>query len=45
MRTETFPVGVIGVDLVEEPRQVPAGDPPPPLPPNADLTVIGKPHP
>ena len=43
-RTETFPVGLVGVGLVEERRPVPAGDPPP-LPPNAELRVIGKPHP
>ena len=43
-RTETFPVGFVGVGLAEEPREIPAGDPPP-LPPNADLAVIGKPHP
>ena len=43
-RTASFPVGVVGVGLVEETRQVPAGDPPP-LPPNAELRVIGKPHP
>ena len=43
-RTETFQVGVVGLGLVEEARQVPAGDPPP-LSPNAELAVIGKPHP
>jgi xanthine dehydrogenase YagR molybdenum-binding subunit len=44
MRTEMFPVGIVGVGLVEEPRQIPAGEPPP-LAPNAALSVIGKPHP
>ena len=44
MRTETFPVGVVGVELAGETRQVPAGEPPP-LPPNAELAVIGKPYP
>src|SRR5271167_4605388 len=44
MRTETFPVGIVGVGLAEETRQVRIGEPPP-LPPNADLAVIGKPHP
>src|SRR5271166_6002598 len=44
MRTETFPVGIVGVGLVEETRQIPVGDPPP-LAPNAELSVIGKPHP
>src|SRR5208283_2009235 len=43
-RTASFPVGVVGVGLVEETREIPAGDPPP-LPPNAGLAVIGKPHP
>jgi xanthine dehydrogenase YagR molybdenum-binding subunit len=43
-RTDTFPVGVVGVAVAEEPRQVPPGDPPP-LPPNAELAVIGRPHP
>ena len=31
-RTETFPVGIVGVGLTEERREVPAGEPPP-LPP------------
>ena len=44
MRTETFPVGIVGVGLVEEPRQIPVGEPPA-LAPNAELSVIGKPHP
>src|SRR5271169_7180880 len=44
MRTETFPVGIVGVGLAEETRQVRIGEPPP-LPPNAELAVIGKPHP
>ena len=44
LRTETFPVGVVGVGLAEEPRPVPAGEPPP-LPSNAKLAVIGKPYP
>jgi xanthine dehydrogenase YagR molybdenum-binding subunit len=44
MRTETFPVGIVGVGLHSEQRQVPA-DEPPPLPPNAELAIIGKPHP
>src|SRR5271157_2193000 len=44
MRTETFPVGIVGVGLVAETRQIPVGDPPP-LAPNAELFVIGKPHP
>ena len=43
-RTETFPVGIVGVGLTARQRQVPA-DEPPPLPPNAELAVIGKPHP
>ena len=44
MRTETFPVGIVGVGIAEQTRQVPAGEPPP-LPPNAELAVIGKPYP
>src|SRR5271166_106523 len=44
MRTETFPVGIVGVGLAEETQQVPIGEPPP-LPPNAELAVIGKPYP
>ena len=44
MRTGTFSVGVAGVGLAQETRQVPA-DEPPPLPPNAELAVIGKPYP
>ena len=44
LRTETFPVGVVGVGLAEETRQIPAGEPPP-LPPNAELAVVGKPYP
>jgi len=44
MRTETFPVGIVGVGVHGEQRQVRA-DEPPPLPPNAELAVIGKPHP
>ena len=44
MRAEMFPVGVVGVGFAEEARQVPA-DEPPPLPPNAELAVIGKPYP
>lgn len=44
VRIETFPVGIVGVSLHEEQLQIPAGEPPP-LPPNAELAVIGKPHP
>src|SRR5271157_1249481 len=44
LRTETFPIGIVGVGLAEEARQVPAGEPPA-LPPNAELAVIGKPYP
>src|SRR5271166_2586864 len=43
-RTEVFTVGVVGVGFADETRQVPAGEPPA-LPPNAELAVIGKPHP
>jgi xanthine dehydrogenase YagR molybdenum-binding subunit len=41
MRTVTFPAGVVGQDLQEVTRQIPA-DEPPPLAPNKDLAVIGK---
>ncbi len=44
MHTDTFPVGIVGVGLHGEQRQV-SLDEPPPLPPNAELAVIGKPHP
>ncbi|MGO9459414.1 MAG: xanthine dehydrogenase family protein molybdopterin-binding subunit [Rhodomicrobium sp.] len=43
-REETFPFGIAGVGLGEVKRQIPA-DEPPPLPPNAQLAVIGKPVP
>ncbi len=43
-RTETFAVGIVGVGLTEEHRTVPVGEPPP-LPPNAELSVIGRSHP
>ena len=41
MRSERLPFGIASVGLGEVTRQVPA-DEPPPLPPNAELTVIGK---
>jgi xanthine dehydrogenase YagR molybdenum-binding subunit len=37
-----FPVGIAGDDLHWEERELPEGEPPP-WPPNADLTVVGKP--
>ena len=40
-RTEKFPSGILSVGLGEVERQVPL-DEPPPLPPNAALTLIGK---
>jgi len=40
-RAETFPYGIASVGLGEVQRQIPV-DEPPPLPPNAALTVIGK---
>ena len=43
-RAETFPAGIAGVGLGTVERQIPAGEPPP-LPPNAELSVIGKPYP
>jgi xanthine dehydrogenase YagR molybdenum-binding subunit len=44
LRVEMFPVGIGSVGLTEEPRQVPAGEPPA-LQPNSELAVIGKPQP
>ncbi|MDR3418453.1 MAG: xanthine dehydrogenase family protein molybdopterin-binding subunit [Nevskia sp.] len=41
-RTEAFPSGIVSVGLSEVKRQIPS-DEPPPLPPNAELAVIGKP--
>ena len=40
-RTEQFPYGIVGIDLTRIARQIPL-DEPPPLPPNANLAVIGK---
>jgi xanthine dehydrogenase YagR molybdenum-binding subunit len=40
-RRETMTVGIAGAKLTAEPRELPAGEPPP-LPPNAELKVIGK---
>ena len=40
-RTERFPFGIQSVGLGEVERQIPF-DEPPPLPPNALLTMIGK---
>jgi xanthine dehydrogenase YagR molybdenum-binding subunit len=42
VRTETFPAGIVGAGLSIVQRQIPA-DEPPPLPPNRELEVIGKP--
>lgn len=41
MRTQTMPVGIPGYTLRQEPRQVPASQPPV-LPVNSDLKYIGK---
>jgi xanthine dehydrogenase YagR molybdenum-binding subunit len=43
-RSETFPFGIESVGLGKVERRIPI-DEPPPLPPNADLAVIGKPVP
>jgi xanthine dehydrogenase YagR molybdenum-binding subunit len=43
-RTARFPSGIVSVGLADIERQVPL-DEPPPLPPNAELAVIGKPIP
>jgi len=42
LRPASFPSGIVGVSLGQVTRQIPIGEPPP-LPPNADLAVIGKP--
>jgi xanthine dehydrogenase YagR molybdenum-binding subunit len=42
IRAETFPFGITSVGLGEVERQIPA-DEPPPLAPNSELAVIGKP--
>ncbi|MGA7328479.1 MAG: xanthine dehydrogenase family protein molybdopterin-binding subunit [Rhodomicrobium sp.] len=41
-RAETFPFGIVGANLGEVKRQIPV-DEPPPLAPNSELLVIGKP--
>ena len=41
LRTATFPSGIVSVGLSTVERQIPA-DEPPPLPPNSELSVIGK---
>ena len=43
-RIETFPLGIASVGLRSVERRIPA-DEPPPLPPNSELSVIGKPAP
>jgi xanthine dehydrogenase YagR molybdenum-binding subunit len=43
-RTERFPIGIAGVSQGQIDREVPASEPPP-LAPNADLAVVGKPVP
>jgi len=40
-RTEKFTFGIAGVSLGQTDRKIPANDPPP-LPPNAELAVVGK---
>ncbi len=44
MHSASFPFGIAGAGLGTVTREVPA-DEPPPLPPNAELAVIGKPVP
>ncbi|HKM64156.1 MAG TPA: xanthine dehydrogenase family protein molybdopterin-binding subunit [Acidisphaera sp.] len=44
LRRETFPAGILGAGLGTVERDVPP-DEPPPLPPNAELALIGKPIP
>jgi xanthine dehydrogenase YagR molybdenum-binding subunit len=43
-RTEKLPIGIAGVSQGQIDREVPASEPPP-LAPNADLAVVGKPVP
>ena len=43
-RTERLPIGIAGVSQGQIDREVPANEPPP-LAPNADLAVVGKPVP
>ncbi len=43
-RAGTFPFGIASAGLSEVERQIPAEEPPP-LPPNAELSTIGKPVP
>jgi len=43
-RTERLPIGIAGVSQGQIVREVPASEPPP-LAPNADLAVVGKPVP
>jgi xanthine dehydrogenase YagR molybdenum-binding subunit len=43
-RRAAFPLGFAGEDLREEERPLPAGEPPP-WPPNAELSVVGRPTP
>ncbi|MGO9421011.1 hypothetical protein [Roseiarcus sp.] len=43
-RAEIFPAGIAGAGLGTVERQIPGAEPPP-LPPNAELSVIGKPYP
>jgi xanthine dehydrogenase YagR molybdenum-binding subunit len=42
LRGVTLPSGIVGAGLRQVTRQIPANEPPP-LPPNAELAVIGKP--
>ncbi|HUN95778.1 MAG TPA: xanthine dehydrogenase family protein molybdopterin-binding subunit [Bradyrhizobium sp.] len=41
LRTEIFPSGIASVGIGTVERQIPA-DEPPPLPPNSELTIIGR---
>jgi len=41
-QSHSFPAGIVGVELGQVVRQIAVGEPPP-LPPNAELAVIGKP--
>ena len=43
-RDEMFPIGIAGAEMRQEPRRIPAGEPPA-LPVNAELAEIGRPRP
>lgn len=44
VRAETFPFGIASVGLASVERHIPLNEPPP-LPPNGELNIVGKPFP